>query len=299
MNNWIYFVLISQSIWALTSFIDKIVISKGYIKNPLVYILLNGFMNILVIFLIPFFNLEPLRFIDIAIGIIGGIAFSASVAFYYKAVHYEDISKVVILNQLAPVFILFLSFVFLGEVLIFTNLIGFMFLIMAGVLVSYKRVNDKVSLSKAFTLMFFSALIGSVGAIIAKYFYGVLSFWSAFLWIRIMGFTALIFLLMGSVRRDAIKTYNVMPGKIKLLMAFKMVIDFSAFIFLGYALANGPVSLVSALSSAILPLYIFVLTLVTSIYLPSLIKEEIDKRSILIKICAFMLIIIGIRFVNI
>ena len=44
----------AQLIWAFTSVIDKIVISKGYIKSPFVYIVLNGLMNVLLIFLLPF-----------------------------------------------------------------------------------------------------------------------------------------------------------------------------------------------------------------------------------------------------
>ncbi len=44
--DWIYYVLIANCIWSFTSLIDKIVISKGYIKNPLVYLATNGLMNI-------------------------------------------------------------------------------------------------------------------------------------------------------------------------------------------------------------------------------------------------------------
>lgn len=56
MQNWIYFVLIAQGIWSITALIDKIVISKGYIKNPLVFITSNGVMNILLVFLLTLFT---------------------------------------------------------------------------------------------------------------------------------------------------------------------------------------------------------------------------------------------------
>ena len=61
MINWIYFVLIAQGLWAFTSLVDKVVISKGYIKNPAVYIVLNGLMNVFLIFLLPFVGFEPLK----------------------------------------------------------------------------------------------------------------------------------------------------------------------------------------------------------------------------------------------
>ena len=93
MQNWIYFVLVAQGIWSITSMIDKIVISKGYIKNPAVYIVLNGLMNIFLIFLLPFLEFELLKFIDFLILLLSGIFFSASVTLYYKAVQYDEMSK--------------------------------------------------------------------------------------------------------------------------------------------------------------------------------------------------------------
>src|SRR3989338_5556306 len=105
MLNWIYFVLIAQGIWSITSLIDKFVISKGYIKNPLVYIVLNGLMNIFLIFLLPFVGFEQLKFADFMTLLLSGILFNASVTLYYKAVRHDDISKVIILFQLGPIFV--------------------------------------------------------------------------------------------------------------------------------------------------------------------------------------------------
>ena len=274
MQNWIYFVLIAQGIWSITSLIDKIVISKGYIKNPLVYIVLNGLMNIFLIFMLPFVGFEPLKIIDFFIVLFSGLVFSASVILYYKAVQYDDISKVIILFQLGPIFVLVLSFLFLEDVLTGNHFIGFLFLLSAGVIVSYKKVNSTFKLSKAFYLMLMATILSAISLVLAKYIFSITSFWSAFLWLRVSGFTALLVLLLPSARNDAAKTFKQMMPKIKGLMAFKMLIDFSAFVFLGYAILNGPVSLVTALGSSALPTFVFILTLFCSICFPNLIKEE-------------------------
>ena len=299
MENWIYFVFISQGIWTFTSLIDKIVISKGYIKNPLVYIVLNGIMNILLIFLLPFVGFEPIRAADLLIGLLGGIVFSAGVSIYYKAVQYDEISRIVMLGQLGPVFVLVLSYLFLNEVLTANSFIGFLFLLIAGFAVSYRKVNGSFKISKSLGLMLVSIFLTSISLIIAKHIYNITSFWSAFLWLRVTGFTALLVLLLPSVRRDATRTFKAMNPRIKGLMIFKMVIDFSAFVFGGYALMKGPTSLVAALSSSLLPLFVFILALGVSIYFPSIIKEELDKKSILTKAAAVALVIIGIIFINI
>ena len=298
MNNWIYFVFIAQGIWAFTSLIDKNVISKGYIKNPLVYIVLNGMMNVLLIFLLPFVGFEPLKFTDFLIALSAGILYSAAVTVYYKAVQYEEISRVAMLYQTAPIFVLILSFLLIGERLAASHFIGFLFLLSAGALVSYKKINDSFKLSKAFYLMVISMLLSSIGVVAAKHIYSITSFWSAFLWFRLSSFAALGVLLAPSVRKDFVRTFKRMKPKIRGLMSFKMLIDFSAFIISGLAILNGPISLVTALSSSALPIFVFILALIASIYLPKLVKEEIDRKAILTKVFAIVLIAIGIVFVN-
>ena len=150
MNNWIYFVLIAQGIWALCSLIDKFVISRGYIRNPVVYIVLNGLTSIFLVFLLPFVRFEALKVIDFLIAVFAGVAFSIAVTLYYKAVQYDEISRVVMLYQLTPVLVLVLSYLFLTEILTKNHLIGFLFLISAGLIISYKKVKKLFRLSKAF-----------------------------------------------------------------------------------------------------------------------------------------------------
>ena len=295
MENWIYFVLVAYSIWSITSLIDKIVISRGYIKNPLVYIVLNGLMNIFLIFLLPFVGFDILSFSDFLIALLFGIMFSVAVAVYYKAVQYEEISRIIILNQIQPIFVLFLAFVFLGDILTPNHLIGFLCLLGAGIIVSYRK--EKFSMSKAFYLMLISNFLFAIAIVSSKHVFSVTSFWSAFLWLRLTSFSALFALFLPSIRRQFVNTFKNMRTKIKSLLFFKMLIDFSGFIFLGYAVMNGPISLVNALSSSIQPLIVFLLALAISFYFPKLIKEEINKTAILVKIIALVLVMVGIWFI--
>ena len=118
------------------------------------------------------------------------------------------------------------------------------------------------------------------------------------MWLRFASFIGLIVLVVPSIRKQFTTTLKEMGAKAKALLGLKMLIDFFAFIFLGYALLNGPVSLVSALGSASAPVFIFIITLVTSIYLPKIVKEEISKKTVFTKLLAIILIIIGIVFVE-
>lgn len=298
MEIWIIFVLIAELMWAFTSFFDKILLSKRYIRNPLVFIIFNGFMNVLLVFLLPFFSLGPLKILDIIIVLLAGIFLSAGVALYYRAVQSEEISRVLMLWQLMPVFVLLISFLFLQESLTRNHFIGFLFLFAAGAVVSYKKSHGLFKLSTAFYFMIGSTFLISLAYILSKYIYQATSFWNAFIWLRIGAFSGLIVLLSPSIRKQSAETIKLMPRRARALICFKMLVDFSAFIALGFAILNGPISLISALGSATAPVFIFIITIFTSLYLPHIVKESIDKKSVIAKLAAIALIIIGIIFVN-
>jgi len=288
----------AQLIWAFTSVIDKIVISKGYIKSPFVYIVLNGAMNVFLIFLLPFFNFEPLKFTDFLIAMLAGISLSAAVTFYYKAVQYDEISRIKIIFQMEPILILGLSFFFLGEILTKNNMIGFLFLLAAGIIVAYKRERRSFHMSRAFYYILASMVLGALYYVSSKHIFNVTGFWSGFLWLRLANFSALAVLLAPSVRRKFAETFKTMKKSIRGLLGFKMVIDFSAFVFANYALYKGYASLVGVLETAVAPLFTFMIALLMTIYFPRIIKEEINKKAILTKLLAILFVVTGIVFIN-
>lgn len=289
----------AYGIWSVTSMIDKIVISRGYIKSPLVYIVLNGLMNVFLVLLLPFVGFGQLKFLDFLIALAYGIFFSLGITIYYKAVEYDEISRIIMLNQLTPIFALAMSFLFLGEVLTKNHLIGFLLWILAGIIVAYKKHGKKFRLSKAVYFMAISTFFIAIALVASKHIFSVTSFWSGFLWLRLTSFSALMVLLFPSVRSSFAETFKTLGNNAKKLLLFKMVIDFSAFILLGYAVTQGPISLIAALSNAVWPIFVFILALIASIYLPKILKEDITKNAILTKLAAIILIIIGIYFVNI
>ena len=298
MQTWIIFTLIAEIMWSFTSLFDKILLSKGHIKSPYVFIVFNGAMNLLLIFLLPFFDFGYLSLKDAAIAIAASMLLIIGIIFYYKAVQQEEISRVLMLWQLTPIFVLIISFLFIGETLTKRHFIGFLFLFAAGITISYKKINGKFMLSKAFYLMLLSTLPISLYYIMSKHIYEVTDFWSAFMWLRVAAFSGVLVLLVPSIRKEFMSTMKSMKSSARKLIGFKMIVDFSAFVFLGYALFNGQVSIVSALGSAAAPMFIFFITVFTSVYLPHLVRENLDKRAVLTKILAIALIVAGIIFVN-
>ncbi|MBI4452568.1 EamA family transporter [Candidatus Woesearchaeota archaeon] len=298
MASWIYFVLISQLIWSFCSLVDKFVISKGHIRNPFVYIVINGIMNIFIIFLLPFVDFKPLSTTDFLVALLSSLALTAGIILYYKAVQYEEISRIIILYQFIPIFTLILSFFILGERLSGNDFIGFILLLAAGLLVSYRKEHRSFRIGKAFYLMMLSGFFIGIAYVTAKHVFNVTDFWSGVLWLRATDFVAIAVLLVPSIRKDFFQTFKSMKRSVKGLLGFKMLIDFSAFIISDIAILLGPVALVSALASASAPVFVFIMAVLASLYLPRLLKEDTDKAALIVKVVAIALIIIGIIFVN-
>lgn len=298
MASWIFFVLAAQLIWAVCSLIDKFVISKGHIRNPLVYIVLNGLMNVFLVFLLPFFDIGPITAKEFFMALVSSASITGAIAAYYKAIQYDEISRIAVLYQFTPIFTLLIAFFALQDRLTGKDFIGFVLLILAGLIVSYHRKKRSFKIGKAFYYMILSGLLAGIAYATAKYVFNSMEFWNGVLWLKITDFVGLSVLLAPSIRKEFIQTFRRMPPKIKKLLLFKMAIDFSAFVISDAAILLGPVALVSALASASAPVFIFLLALITSLYMPRLVREEITKPAILTKLFAIALIITGIIFIN-
>src|SRR3989344_5199053 len=294
MQSWIWFVLIAQGIWAFCTVLDKIVIAKGHIRNPFVYITLNGFMNVFALLMLPFFGVELLPMNQMLVVLSWGVCNSAAVIAYYKAVSLDEISKIKIFDGMGPILTYLLAFILIGEFLTRNMLIAFFLFIIAGFIVSFNMKTKKIAMSKAVPYLLLSMVLGSFGAVAGKYVYTVTDFWNAFLLLRISGFAALLVLFVPRIREDFVKIFRAMPSKYRKIMCSKMVVDFSAYIFGGYAITMGPISIIAALSSAVMPIMVFLIALFLTIFHSHLIKEDISREAIAMKIISIVIVVFGV-----
>ena len=63
------------------------------------------------------------------------------------------------------------------------------------------------------------------------------------------------------------------------------------------AIQKGPISLVSVVEGSE-TIFIFILTLIISVFIPKMFKEEIDKKTIIIKIASIMLTLTGLYLIS-
>ncbi len=204
----------------------------------------------------------------------------------------EDVSRVVTLFQLIPVFVVFLSVVFLNEIVGIQNYLGITFVVLAATLISYKKSGGK-AFSRALKFMVPFAFIIAIYTIINKALLGYLDFWSLFFWEVSGTFLGALSLLSVKRNRQALReTVGSLRKRI-----FVVTFIGEGMYVTGTLCSLVALSLVEApLASAFFglqPFYVFFYILFLSILMPKILKEDVSKTSISLKIIAIALMFIG------
>jgi drug/metabolite transporter (DMT)-like permease len=228
------------------------------------------------------------------LGIIIGIIDVMSAFTYYKAMLIEEASRVIPLSYMNALFTPILAFFIFGEDIGIQKYIGVLFLAIGAMMISYKKIKkSKWKFSPAIKLILVIAFLWSIINIMDKYSLNFIDSISLFFW-TVIGFSigGLSTLYFSNVRKDFIKVTHNMNKKYFLLAIVGVFFAYCAFISFLTAISMGYVSLVVGVAS-IQPFIVFVYATILTLFFPNIIKERIDKSTILLKVIAIILMITG------
>lgn len=294
-NSWIIFSILSALFLAIVSTVDKYVLTK-WIKKPMVPVLILGVIGLIasiVICLIHGFSL--LSPTNILLATASGISFIFMAYFYFHAAKIEEISRVVPLFYIAPLFVSILASIFLHEIFSLKKYLGVFFLLIGAVIISSKK-SVKFRLGKAFWLMILSSFALSIHMVITKYLLRFADFWNIFSFIRIGIFLALI-PAFPIYFPEILSTINEHGKKVITVMTLNESLALGASLLITIAASVGYVTLVNALSS-VQPFFVLLFALVLSLFYPNILKEEIGKLTILLKFIAIILMFSGVIIIT-
>ena len=113
--SWVLFALLSAFLFAVANVVDKYILTK-WVKNPAIPVIVLSFVGLVVsLFVFLVHHSSLLSVFNTILALIAGVLFVAAVVLYFKAVSIEEISRVVPLVYLSPLFILILGAILLGE----------------------------------------------------------------------------------------------------------------------------------------------------------------------------------------
>ena len=289
---WLFLTLLGAAGFGLTSLIDKLFVGK-FLKSEWSYYCWWGCASALASPLFLIFHTGPVSFNIFAAlaGMSGAIASRA----YLAAISREDISNVAPIFLMSPLFALVLSAIFLSEAITLQDCAGIAVVVFGAMLMALREPH-KLKLSAGMKFALLNAAIAGANAILYKLATGLggafeVSFWE---WL----FFGIVAVPIGArhigtaVRRIRALTLPqgaLMASTIPIIMA-----SFALFI-LAYSMQSAP--LVAAVGAS-QPLFVFMYAGLASIFIPKLLKEELDRRTILFKLLGGALIIIGVFLVS-
>ena len=139
---WYIFALLAPAFWALDNVFIKFLITN---KFKSYYSTIAIISTADVVFALAISALTPIavNFPFSVLALLAGLLPLTAFWFYSQAMLIEDVSRVVTLFQLIPVFVVFLSVVFLNEVLGVQRYLGIGLVLVAATLISYKKSGGK------------------------------------------------------------------------------------------------------------------------------------------------------------
>lgn len=288
--SWVLLTLLAVNLWAMANIIDKFVVSK-HLKNPFILVSLGTVPTLIyTLILTSIFGLSiPNMFYGIAAFLLGVVLFG-TFFLYYKALNYEEVSRIIPLYSISVIFTLVLATIFLGEIFTFGKYFGVALLILGSVLISYKHREKKNKFSKAFMLMTISSLIYAVFYVVSKYLSFNMDFMSIFI-LSELGIVACGMISFLAYRNEIRKIF-VREKKIIFLRATTSLLGFSGFLFIFAAVSQGPASLVNALDLT-QGLFVLIYATLVSIFAPKILKEEVKGSIIALKLISIIIIFVG------
>ena len=288
---WFIYALLAPILWSGCNVIDKFLLDK-HIKNPIYYQIIISLFDIISLIIILIVFQISINMYGFILGIASGIISVIAIIFYNKSMIEEEASRVIPLIYVDSIFVAILAYIFLGEIFNFQKYLGVILIVVGGVLISLKKIK-KWHFSSAIKFILVSAIILGVNGVLTKYALGFIDYHSLLVG-QLLGYIIFGFclLLPNRVRKNFMNGMKRFDKKVFLLMLINTIIALMASLSFLLATSISSVSLVYAVIST-QPFFIFVYMLIITKLAPNIIKEKIDKSTILLKIIAICVIFLG------
>ncbi|HUS75754.1 MAG TPA: EamA family transporter [Methanothrix sp.] len=296
--DWLFLSLLGASALAVTGVIDKFILGR-YVRDPLAYLAALVVMQQILIVAIPAYLGWGFVFPQTLYALAAGSCQVVLWAAYLLALQVEETSRVAALVYVFPVFVFLGAYLFLGETLAAKDYAGGALLVCSAFLVSYRPAQgaSPAIFSPAIKYMAVFWVFTAAYALVAKYLLAFMSEWHLILWSSLGSLLAVLPLLGRETARREFAAY-FRGGPFLLLALFAdEILDFlgrGAFIF---AYALGSVALVSSVA-ALQPFITLVYVILLGLFVPGILPEELDRKTMALKTVAIFLIVVGVYLVS-
>ncbi|TET74372.1 MAG: DMT family transporter [Dehalococcoidia bacterium] len=296
---WITAALVVAAALGLVNVIDSHLISK---RMPSLWAFLIPAGIIHLGYGLIFLTLHPLpggvEAFPWFVAVVSAVTRTVAVLLMLYAMRTEEISRIIPVVHTQPVFVAILAVPLLGEALNYLQWLAIVMTVAGAVLISARWGGSGrgARLRKTFILLLASSLLFGVSNIATKYALDYISFWNMY---SVTAISLGIILPLVSARPRVFRELRQMKdrGIPLMLIAFNETIALGAIILSFWAMARGPVSLVSTVMGA-RPFFVFLYALALSHTFPAVLDERLSRGIVALKIVSIALIVGGVAIIN-
>lgn len=302
--NWFFIALIAPVLWAITNHFDKYLLTKyfkgGSVGALMIFSALIGVFVLPVIYLIhpAIFSIKLIFAVLITLN---GFLYVLSLLPYLYALAKDEASIVVPLYQLVPVFSYGLAYFALNERLSGLQILASVLIIVGAVALSIEFNGNKTKFkSQVFWLMVLASFLVALNGLIFKFVAIKEDFWTTSFWeyVGLALFALFLLIFIKSYRRQFLKTLKENRSLVISINGVNEVVNIIAKIAMNFATLLAPLALVWVVNG-FQPLFVFIFGIILTLFLPQLGEERIEKKYLLQKILAIIVMFIGTYLLNI
>ena len=293
---WFIFAFISQALWSFNNVVDKYILTNK-LRDPSSYNILTMLFDIVPISL--YLLILPVNFSPaLILGVFAGLLTVVALQLFNEGIMKEEASRMVSLVYTSPIFVVFMSVIFLNEVVTFNNYLGIGLVVIGAILISTKNSGHKLVLSKIVVIALLSAFVFALSTILSDSGLGYMTYWQFWFWACFGSFIGALIMLIHPVLRKKFKR-SMESIRLKTLgLAFlTCIVFYIAQLSFFFAISMGPVSLVASVLS-LEPLVTLVFATLVTIYNPKLVREIINKNEFSKKLVAIVLSLVGVYLIT-
>lgn len=301
---WIWLILATVVIWVIVNIADKHIVTDE-LKDPSLCAVVYGAIAFIFYSIIGFsFKIGFAMPISAKLAAFGaGIALNLGTLFYYSALKQGEVSRVIPLFNIGPLFVLLLATLFLNEIFTPVRYLAIGLLVAGGWLISIKKINKKnknksrnkrkerISLMPALLFVLIGALMYAFRSILVRYATFQTIFIQLLPWLGLGMMTVAV--ISFTIHHPRIRRKLQIRG-IEHLVVINVISVLTLIIFIR-AIAIAPaVSFVIAFAAGIQGFLVFISAVLLSKFKPKIVHEPLTRRIILMKIIAIVLLTAGV-----
>ncbi|MFC1904127.1 EamA family transporter [Chloroflexota bacterium] len=296
--DWISIAILSAATFALVNTVDSHLLSKR-LPGVRVFMLFLGIVHLiyglLTLYLFPLpagIGLNP-----ILVAVVSGIIRTAAIIIMLYLLKREEVSRVVPVVYTYPIFVAVIAVPLLGETLSYLQWLAVVIVVAGAVIVSVRRSpsGTTLDLRKSLVLFLGASLSFALADITGKYALAYISFWNLF---SINALCLCVSFFLISVRSHVIRQLISLSREKStlILLVLNEILAPVAIVLSYWALARGPVSLVSTIVSS-RPAFVLIFAFILNRILPSFLKWQAGKEMLVLRIVATGMIVGGIAII--